>query len=66
MTAFLVLGLSQLAGAFAWNVPVLVVALLPFSVCCGVLNTLVSAQLSRVVVQEEVGGAMGLSAALGM
>lgn len=64
--AGMVLLLGALLGwALAPSVPVLLVVLIPLSLAAGILNTVLNSQLSKAVLPEEVGGALGLSSALG-
>jgi DHA1 family tetracycline resistance protein-like MFS transporter len=55
---------ALLAWALTPNVPVLLVVLIPIAVSSGILNTVINSALTKVVYFEEVGGALGLSAAL--
>lgn len=59
------LALSLLAWAFSPSLGVLLVVLAPLSLASGVLRVSVNTALTRSVWPEEVGGALGLSAALG-
>jgi len=56
--------LSLTAWAFTPSVLVLLVVLIPLAFAGGVLNTTVNSALTKVVRAEEVGGTLGLSAAL--
>jgi DHA1 family tetracycline resistance protein-like MFS transporter len=58
------LGLSFLGWAFAPSVPFLLAVLAPIAVAGGVLNTVVNSALTKAVSPSEVGGTLGLSAAL--
>ncbi len=60
----IVLALALLGWAFAPNVWVLLVVLAPTALAAGVLNTVLTSQLTKVVRREETGGALGLSASL--
>lgn len=60
----LVFGLSMLAWAFTPSVPVLLVVMIPMAFSTGVLNTVINAGITQVVSHEEIGGALGTSAAL--
>lgn len=55
-------------GLAAWavtpNVPVLLIVLAPLAFAGGVLSTVINSKLSKSVTPEEVGGTLGLSAAL--
>ena len=55
---------SLLAWAFTPSVPVLLVVLAPLAFAGGVLSTVINSMLSKSVYPEEVGGTLGLSAAL--
>jgi len=60
----IVLALALLGWAFAPNVWVLLVVLAPTALAAGVLNTVLTSQLTKVVRREETGGTLGLSASL--
>lgn len=60
----IVLTLALLGWAFAPNVWVLLVVLAPTALAAGVLNTVLTSQLTKVVRREETGGTLGLSASL--
>ncbi|MGE5601789.1 MAG: MFS transporter [Nitrososphaerales archaeon] len=60
----LIFALSMVAWALTPSVPVLVVVMIPMAFSSGVLNTVINAGISRVVAPEEIGGALGTSAAL--
>jgi DHA1 family tetracycline resistance protein-like MFS transporter len=57
------LTLSLLAWAFVPNLVLLLIVLAPLSAAAGVLNTVISSAITKAVVKEEAGGALGLSAA---
>jgi len=63
-TGTIVLALALLGWAFAPNVWVLLVVLAPTALAAGVLNTVLTSQLTKVVRREETGGTLGLSASL--
>lgn len=56
--------LALLAWAFTPSVIVLLIVLIPLAFSGGVLNTVVNSSLTKVVRVEEVGGILGLAAAL--
>jgi DHA1 family tetracycline resistance protein-like MFS transporter len=58
------LAVSLLAWAFAPNVPILLVALIPVALAAGVLNTVINSAITKSVYPEEVGGALGLAASI--
>ena len=58
------LALSLLAWAFSPSLGVLLVVLAPLALASGVLRVAVNTALTRSVWPEEVGGTLGLSAAL--
>jgi DHA1 family tetracycline resistance protein-like MFS transporter len=60
----LVLAVSLLAWAFAPNVPVLLIVLVPLSFASGVLNTVINSAITKSVYAEEVGGALGVSTSI--
>lgn len=65
----LVAGIVGLAGALmAWavvpNVGWLLVVLAPLALASGILGVMITSQLTQSVTKEEVGGTLGLSAAL--
>jgi DHA1 family tetracycline resistance protein-like MFS transporter len=55
---------SLLAWAVVGSVPLLLLALAPLALGGGVLNTVISSLITKSVHQDEVGGALGLSASL--
>jgi len=58
------LSLSLLAWAFTASVPGLLASLAPLALSGGVLNVVSSSALTKSVYREEIGGTLGLSAAL--
>ncbi|MBU0495098.1 MAG: MFS transporter [Chloroflexi bacterium] len=56
---------SLLAWALTPNVWVLLIVLVPLALASGVLNVVINSSLTKSVYPEEVGGILGLSAALG-
>ena len=50
--------------AVAPNLPVLLIVMIPMALSGGVFNTVINSLLTKVVAPEEVGGILGLSAAL--
>lgn len=63
--ASIVLAISLLAWALTPNIWVLLVVLAPLALASGVLNVVVNSALTKSVYPEEVGGALGLAAAMG-
>jgi MFS transporter, DHA1 family, tetracycline resistance protein len=55
---------SFLGWALTPSLPVLLIVLIPMSVGTGVMNTVVNSALTKSVYPEEIGGTLGLSAAL--
>ena len=62
--ALITLTLSYIGWAFAPNVVVLMIILLPLSLSSGILSTLLRSSLSKSVPANETGEIMGISAAL--
>lgn len=62
--ALITLTLSYIGWAFAPNVVVLMIILLPLSLSSGILSTLLRSSLSKSVPTNETGEIMGISAAL--
>lgn len=62
--ATVTMAVALLAWAFTPNVPVLLVVLIPLAAAGGTLNTVVNSTLSKSVRPEEIGGTLGLAAAL--
>lgn len=60
----IILAVGLLGWAFAPNVPVLLIALIPISYSGGVLNTVINSTLTKAVTPQEVGGILGVSASL--
>ena len=55
---------SLIAWGFSPNVPFLLVVLAPISLSAGILNVVLTSQLTKSVYKEDVGGTLGLSASL--
>ena len=64
MASSMLMSLALLAWAFTPSVILLLIVLIPLALAGGVLNTVVNSALTKVVREEEVGGILGLSAAL--
>jgi len=67
--ALIFAGTLILAGAFAlWaivpNVWLLLIVLMPIALAAGILNVMLSTQLTKAVYKEDVGGTLGLAASL--
>jgi len=62
--AVAVMAVSLLAWGFTPSVPLLLVVLAPLALAGGTLNTVLNSLLTKSVSPDEVGGALGLSAAL--
>ena len=62
--ATIVMSLSLLAWALVPSLAWLLVVLAPIALSGGVLNTVLTSQLTKAVSQEEVGGILGLSTSL--
>jgi MFS transporter, DHA1 family, tetracycline resistance protein len=61
----IVLGaIGLLAWAFTPSVPILLVVLVPIAISTGVLNTILNSALTKAVMPIEIGGTLGLSAAV--
>lgn len=58
------MALALLAWAFAPNLAILLIVIAPLSLAGGTLNTVLNSALTQAVYSEEVGGTLGLSAAL--
>lgn len=58
------MGLSLVAWGLAPNVWILLVVLAPIALAGGILNVVLTTQLTKTVFKEEVGGTLGLSASL--
>jgi DHA1 family tetracycline resistance protein-like MFS transporter len=63
-SAILLMSLSLLAWALTPTVTILLIVLAPLALAGGVLNTVLNSLLTKVVLPEEVGGTLGLSASL--
>jgi MFS transporter, DHA1 family, tetracycline resistance protein len=59
-----ILAISLLGWAFAPNIGILLAILAPISITSGVLNTSINSAISKSVSPAEIGGTLGLSAAL--
>lgn len=62
--ATIIMTVSLLAWAFVPNLATLLVVLAPLSFAGGVLNTVLNSALTKAVYPEEIGGTLGLSAAV--
>jgi DHA1 family tetracycline resistance protein-like MFS transporter len=62
--AVALLAFSFLGWAFAPSVPFLLAVLAPIALAGGVMNTVVNSALTKAVSPSEIGGTLGLSAAL--
>ncbi|GAB4399909.1 MAG: tetracycline resistance MFS efflux pump [Anaerolineales bacterium] len=60
----ILMGISLLAWAFTPNVTILLIVLAPLALAGGTLNTVLNSALTKAVYPEEVGGTLGLSAAI--
>jgi len=58
------LAVSLLAWGFVPNVALLLVVLAPTALAAGVLNTVLNSALTKAVSRDEIGGTLGLAAAL--
>jgi DHA1 family tetracycline resistance protein-like MFS transporter len=63
-TGSLIMTFALIAWAFTPTVLVLLIVLIPLAFAGGVMNTVVNSALTKVVEPEEIGGTLGLSAAL--
>jgi DHA1 family tetracycline resistance protein-like MFS transporter len=57
----ILMAVSLAAWAVVPTLPLLLIVLIPLSLATGVLNTVLSSTLTKVVYPEEVGGTLGLS-----
>lgn len=64
ITGLWLMAFSLLAWAFAGNVWILLVIMIPLALSGGVLNTVIQSSLSKSVSIEEVGGILGIAASL--
>jgi DHA1 family tetracycline resistance protein-like MFS transporter len=64
ITSVGILALSMLGWAFAPSVTILMIILAPYAFAGGVLGTVLSSALTKVVKPEEVGGILGLATSL--
>jgi len=60
----IVMTLALFAWGFVPNVPLLLLVLAPLALAGGTLNTVLNSLLTKAVAADEVGGTLGLSAAL--
>lgn len=59
-----VMGGALLAWAFAPNLLVLLIVILPLAIAGGVLNTIIQSAITKAVSREELGGTLGLSGSI--
>ncbi len=64
LTSLVIMAVSLAAWSFTPTLAVLVVIVTPLAVAGGILNTVVSSAISKAVTPDEVGGTLGLAAAL--
>jgi DHA1 family tetracycline resistance protein-like MFS transporter len=64
LTGAIILAISLAVWAFVPNVPLLLIVLAPIALAAGVLNVVLTSQLTKSVYRDEVGGTLGLSASL--
>jgi MFS transporter, DHA1 family, tetracycline resistance protein len=64
ITGLWLMSLSLLAWAFASNLWLLLVIMIPLALSGGVLNTVIQSGISKSVDREEVGGILGISTSL--
>lgn len=60
----LILSISFVGWAFAPSITILLIVLAPIALAAGILNTMINSALSKSVDPVEVGGTLGLAAAL--
>jgi len=60
-----IMAVSLLCYALATNLPFILISLAPFAFGCGILNTLIQSNISKLVEQSELGGTLGISASIG-
>jgi len=64
ITGLWLMAFSLLAWAFVPNLVVLLIVMLPLALSGGVLNTVIQSALTKAVSRDEIGGTLGLAAAL--
>jgi len=64
ITGLWLMAFSLLAWAFVPNLVVLLIIMLPLAFSGGVLNTVIQSALTKAVSRDEIGGTLGLAAAL--
>lgn len=63
-SATILMAVSLIGWAFAPNLTVLLVVLIPIALAGGILNTVINSAMTKAVSPMEIGGILGLSAAL--
>lgn len=63
-SATIIMAVSLIGWAFAPNLTVLLVVLIPIALAGGILNTVINSAMTKAVSPMEIGGILGLSAAL--
>jgi len=63
-SATILMAVSLIGWAFAPNLAVLLVVLIPIALAGGILNTVINSAMTKAVSPMEMGGILGLSAAL--
>ncbi|ELR12333.1 transporter, major facilitator subfamily protein [Acanthamoeba castellanii str. Neff] len=65
VASFFVLSFSLFFWALASSIPLLLLALVPFSLSSGALNTLINSLITKHVKSHEIGGALGITSSVG-
>jgi len=63
--SFFVLAISLVLWSNSYSIATSMVSLFPLGLSSGLLNTLINSEITRQVEQSELGGTLGLSAAVG-
>ncbi len=62
--SIVLMGLTLSAWAFIRTVPLLLICFIPLALSAGIFNTVINSSLSRIVREAEIGGILGISAAV--
>lgn len=62
--SIILMGFSLIGWAFVRDIPLLLIMLIPLAIAGGIFNTVINSSLSKIVVESEVGGILGISASI--
>jgi len=63
-TSIILLGISLFIWGFTRQIWLILIILAPIALSAGILNTLITSQITKAVYKEDVGGTLGLASSL--